>query len=221
MVQHYGKGSNTQRQESPHVHMVHFSPDKKFVLATDLGNDKMYVYAYFPDEAHTVLKLKDSISVQSGCGPRHLTFSKDGKFVYLLHELNGALTVFRNTNGLLKKVEETTILPKDFKGTFSAADIHTSPDGKFLYATNRGEANNITIFKILNNGKLYLQGHISTLGKGPRNFAIDPTGNFLLIANQFTNEVVIFKRNKTTGELIATGKKIALCAPVCLVFTKK
>ena len=122
---------------------------------------------------------------------------------------------------MLKKVEETTILPKDFKGTFSVADIHISPDGKFLYATNRGEANNITIFKILNNGKLYLQGHISTLGKGPRNFAIDPTGNFLLIANQFTNEVVIFKRNKTTGELIATGKKIALCAPVCLVFTKK
>lgn len=221
VVQHYGKGSNTQRQESPHVHMVHFSPDKKFVFATDLGNDKMYVYAYFPDDANNVLKLKDSISVQSGSGPRHLTFSKEGKFVYLLHELNGALSVFRNTNGLLKKVEETTVLSKEFTGTFSAADIHISPDGKFLYATNRGEANNITIFKILNNGKLYLQGHTNTLGKGPRNFAIDPTGNFLLIANQFTNEVVIFKRNKTTGALIATGKKIALCAPVCLVFTKK
>jgi len=120
----------------------------------------------------------------------------------------------------LKKIEETTILAKDFKGTFSAADIHISPDGKFLYATNRGEANNITIFKILNNGKLHLQGQTSTLGKGPRNFAIDPTGNFLLVAHQYTNEVVIFKRNKTTGGLSDTGKKIALCAPVCLVFTK-
>lgn len=220
VLQHFGTGSNTQRQKSPHVHMVHFSPDKKFVLATDLGNDKMYVYSYFPDEASTVLKLKDSISLKLGSGPRHLTFSKDGKFIYLLHELDGALTVFRNTNGSLKKIEETTILAKDFKGTFSAADIHISPDGKFLYSTNRGEANNITIFKILNNGKLYLQGQTSTLGKGPRNFAIDPTGNFLLVAHQYTNEVVIFKRNKTTGGLSDTEKKIALCAPVCLVFTK-
>ena len=103
VLQHFGKGSNTQRQKSPHVHMVYFSPDKKFVLATDLGNDKIYVYSYFPEEVNTVLKLKDSISVQSGSGPRHLTFSNDGKFVYLLQELNGAITVFGYANGMLKK----------------------------------------------------------------------------------------------------------------------
>ena len=95
-----------------------------------------------------------------------------------------------------------------------------SPDGKFLYATNRGEANSITIFKILKTGKLQLSGQTATLGKGPRNFAIDPTGNFLLVAHQYTNEIVIFKINKTTGALTDTGKKIPLCAPVCLVFTK-
>ena len=121
---------------------------------------------------------------------------------------------------LLKKIEETTILENDFKGTFSSADIHISPDGKFLYASNRGEANTITIFKIIKNGKLQMKGQTSTLGKGPRNFAIDPTGNFLLVAHQFTNDVVIFKRNKTTGMLLNTGKKITLCSPVCLVFTK-
>lgn len=220
VVQHYGKGSNAQRQESSHVHMVHFTPDKKFVLATDLGNDTMYVYAYFPNESSTVLVLKDTISLASGSGPRHLTFSKNGKFVYLLQELDGALSVFSYSNGILKKIDETTILSKDFKGTFSAADIHISPDGKFLYATNRGEANNITIFKILKNGKLYLQGQTSTLGKGPRNFAIDPTGNFLLVAHQYTNEVIIFKRNKISGALTDTGKKIDLCSPVCLVFTE-
>ena len=220
VIQHYGKGTNTQRQEGPHVHMVHFSPDKKFVLSNDLGNDKVYSYAYNPNAEHTVLELKDSISVKSGSGPRHLTFSKDGKFVYLLQELDGALTVFSYSNGTLTKIDETIILAKDFKGSFSAADIHISPDGKFLYASNRGEANNITIFEILKNGKLLLKGQTSSLGKGPRNFTIDPTGNFLVVANQYTNDVVIFKRNKKTGLLADTGKKIVLCSPVCLVFTK-
>jgi 6-phosphogluconolactonase len=220
VIQHYGKGINTQRQEGPHVHMVHFSPDKKFVLSNDLGNDKVYSYAYNPNADNNVLELKDSISVKSGSGPRHLTFSKNGKFVYLLQELDGALTVYSYSNGILEKIDQTTILAKDFKGKFSSADIHISPDGKFLYASNRGEANNITIFKIQKNGKLLLKGETSTLGKGPRNFAIDPTGNFLLVAHQYTNDVVIFKRSKKTGLLTDTGKKIVLCSPVCLVFTK-
>ena len=220
IIQHYGNGINKQRQEKPHVHMVHFSPDKKFVLSNDLGNDKIYSYAYDANAKSTVLELKDSTSVKAGSGPRHLTFSKDGKFVYLLQELDGALTVFSYSNGILKKIDETTILAKDFKGTFSSADIHISPDGKFLYTSNRGEANNITFFKILKNGKLVLKGQTSTLGKGPRNFVIDPTGNFLLVAHQYTNDIVIFKRNKTTGAIVDTGKKIMLCSPVCLVFTK-
>ncbi|MFV8270193.1 lactonase family protein [Flavobacterium sp. GT2N3] len=220
VIQHYGNGINTQRQEKPHVHMVHFSPDKKFVLSNDLGNDKIYSYAYDANATSTVLELKDSTSVKAGSGPRHLTFSKDGKFVYLLQELDGALAVFSYSNGTLKKIDETTILAKDFKGTFSAADIHISPDGKFLYTSNRGEANNITFFKILKNGKLVLKGQTSTLGKGPRNFVIDPTGNFLLVAHQYTNDIVIFKRNKTTGAIVDTGKKITLCSPVCLVFGK-
>jgi 6-phosphogluconolactonase len=220
VVQHFGKGINAQRQEGPHVHMVHFSPDKKFVLSNDLGNDKVYSYQYNPNATVEVLKIKDSISVNSGSGPRHLTFSKDGRFVYLLQELDGALTVFSYSNGILKKIDETTILAKDFKGIFSSADIHISPDGKFLYATNRGEANTISIFKILKNGKLVSKGQTSTLGKGPRNFAIDPTGKFLLVAHQYSNNVVVFKRNITTGSLTDTGKRIALCSPVCLVFTK-
>ncbi|MFV5695778.1 lactonase family protein [Flavobacterium sp. LB3P122] len=220
VIQHYGKGINVQRQKSPHVHMVYFSPDRKFILSNDLGNDKVYSYQYNPNAETEILKIKDSISVKSGSGPRHLTFSKDGKFVYLLQELDGALTVFSYSNGLLKKIDETTILAKDFKGTFSSADIHISPDGNFLYATNRGEANSISIFKILKNGKLLSKGQMSTLGKGPRNFAIDPTGKFLLVAHQYSNDVVVFKRNLTTGALTDTGRRIALCSPVCLVFTK-
>lgn len=220
IVPHFGKGINAQRQESPHVHMVYFSPDKKYILANDLGNDKLCVYQYNRDSGNEVLKIKDSVAIKAGSGPRHLTFGKDGKNVYLLQELDGTLTVFNYSNGILKKIQEATIIAKEFKGVISSADIHISPDGKFLYATNRGTANNISIFKILKDGKLELKAQTNSLGIGPRNFAIDPSGNFLLVAHQNSNDIVIFKRNKSTGSLTDTGKKIDLCSPVCLVFTK-
>ena len=220
VVQHTGKGINARRQEAPHVHMVYFSPDKKYVIANDLGTDKVYVYQYNPNSATDVLKIKSIIDVKPGSGPRHLTFSKNGKFVYVLQELDGTITSFSYTNGILKKVSETTVVSPDFKGDIGAADMHVSPDGKFLYATNRGTANDISAFKISKNGKLKFVQRISTLGKGPRNFTIDPTGNFLLIGHQYTNDIMILKRNKKTGSLTDTGKKIELCSPVCLVFTK-
>lgn len=220
VVQHIGKSINANRQEAPHAHMVCFSPDKKYVLANDLGTDKVYSYQYNPNSAMEVLQLKSSIDVKPGSGPRHLIFSKDGKSVYVLQELDGTLTSFGYANGLLKKVNETTVVAPDFKGDIGAADIHISPDGKFLYATNRGTANDISVFKILKQGKLEFVQRTSTLGKGPRNFNIDPTGNFLLVGHQYTNDIVIFKRDKKSGSLTDAGKKIELCSPVCLVFTK-
>jgi 6-phosphogluconolactonase len=220
LVPHTGKSINAKRQEGPHAHMVYFSPDKKYVLANDLGTDKVYMYQYNPNAATEVLTLKNSIDVKPGSGPRHLIFSKDGKYVYVLQELDGTVTSFSYADGILAKVSETTVVASDFKGDIGAADIHISPDGKFLYATNRGTANDISAFKILKNGKLEFVQRTSTLGKGPRNFNIDPTGNFLLVGHQYTNEIVIFKRDKKSGMLTDTGKKIELCSPVCLVFTK-
>jgi 6-phosphogluconolactonase len=220
IVQHTGKSINAKRQEAPHAHMVYFSPDKKYVLANDLGTDKVYSYQYNPNGGAEILKLKNSIELKQGSGPRHLIFSKDGKYVYVLQELDGTITSFSYANGLLEKVSETIVVASDFKGDIGAADIHISPDGKFLYATNRGTANDISAFKILKKGKLEFVQRTSTLGKGPRNFNIDPTGNFLLVGHQYTNEIVIFKRDKTTGMLTDTGKKIALCSPVCLIFSK-
>ena len=217
VVQHKGKGIHP-RQESPHVHMVYFSPDKKYVLSTDLGTDTVSLYEYHPNSATSVLKLKSTTSLQAGSGPRHLTFSKDGKKVYVLQELNGALSVFGFANGKLNTIQETTILAKDFKGNFTGADIHISPDGKFLYASNRGEANTISIFKILKNGQLQPQSVVPSLGKGPRNFAIDPTGRFLLVAHQYSNDVVVFKRDVVSGVISDSGKRLELCSPVCLVF---
>ena len=217
LMQHKGKGIHP-RQESAHVHMVYFSPDKKYVLSTDLGTDSVDIYKYHPDAANDVLQWESSIPVQSGSGPRHLTFSKDGKKVYVLQELNGAISVFDFANDKLNIIQETTILAKDFKGNFTGADIHISPDGKFLYASNRGEANTISVFKILKNGQLHPLSVVSSLGKGPRNFVIDPTGKFLLVAHQYSNDIVVFKRDLSSGAISDTGKRIELCSPVCLVF---
>ncbi|WP_348798608.1 lactonase family protein [Flavobacterium adhaerens] len=220
VIQHHGKGINPDRQEKAHVHMVYFSPNKKYVLSSDLGTDMIKIYNYNPSATTDVLTLKDSVSVTPGSGPRHLKFDKKGKFVYVLQELNGAITSFSYDDGKLTKVFETTILDKDFKGTFSAADIQISPNGKFLYASNRGEANNITVFKIKKKGKLQLKGQTGTQGKGPRSFVIDPTGKFLLVGHQYTNNIVIFKINKRKGTLTDTNKSFDLCSPVCLIFGK-
>lgn len=220
VIQHHGKSINTKRQQSAHVHMVQFTPDKKYVLANDLGVDKVYIYKYNPNAKANILAIKDSITVKLGSGPRHLTFSNDGKYMYLMLELDGTVSAYKYENESFKLIQETSVVGKDFIGDTSAADIHISPDGNFLYATNRGTANDITCFEISNDGKLKWIEIVSTLGKGPRNFAIDPTGNFLLVAHQYTNTVVVFKINKVTGKLTDTGKKLELCSPVCLVFEK-
>ncbi len=218
-VQHTGKGFNPNRQNSPHVHMALFTPDHRFVLINDLGKDKVYIYKYNADAEKNVLTPHDSVAITPGAGPRHLTFSMDGKFAYLLHEMDGGVTVFSYKDGSLKKIQDTKITADGFNGENGAADIHLSPDGKFLYATNRGSENNITIFSVAKNGLLSKTGQVSTMGKGPRNFVIDPSGKFLLVAHHYTNDIVIFERNAASGALKDTGKRIAVGAPVCLVFT--
>ncbi|AWG23369.1 6-phosphogluconolactonase [Flavobacterium faecale] len=219
LEQHEGKGPNKKRQEKAHLHMVQFSPDQKYLLGTDLGSDKVYSYKLTAD-AEKPLELKVTNDIKAGSGPRHFTFSKNGKKMYLLQELDGTLSVFKYKNGKMKLCQEQTVLADGFKGKFTAADIHISPDEKFIYATNRGDSNDISCFKMLKNGKLEFVERVSTLGDGPRNFAIDPSGNFLLVGHQYTNNVIIFKRDKETGKLTPTGKKMELCSPVCLVFTK-
>ena len=217
-IKHYGNSSNQQRQEKPHVHQLHFSPDNKYVLATDLGTDFIHIYKYDQNRDDKPLELYKVKKVKVGSGPRHLTFSNNGKFVYLVQELTGLVSAFSYQDGELELLQETSLLEKKFVGETSAADIHISPDGIFLYATNRGTANTISCFKIKEDGTLKLVQTISTLGKGPRNFAIDPSGNFVLVAHQYSNEVVVFRRNKTKGTLTDTNQRIKVCSPVCLVF---
>lgn len=219
VVQHTGSSANKERQEKAHVHMVHFSPDKKYVFSNDLGTDKIYIYNYNPDGGAATLTLKETIDVKPGSGPRHLVFNPNGIFFYVLNELNATLNAYAYTGQKVELIQEGTLVTKDCTDANGAADIHLSKDGKYLYATNRGEANTITVFKVHANGKLQFVQQIGTQGEGPRNFAIDPTDNYVLVANQNSNSINFFKRDKTTGMLTETTKRIDVCAPVCLVFT--
>jgi 6-phosphogluconolactonase len=221
IIKHTGKSIDPKgRQNSAHVHMVKFSRDKKFIISTDLGEDNIYSYNYNPTSAKENLTFKSRIETKKGSGPRHFEFSKNGKYIYLLHEFDGIVTTYKYNSGILKEIDNVPTIEPDFNGKIDGADIHLSDDGKFLYSTNRGDANTISVFSIQKNGKPKFIERVSTLGKGPRNFTIDPTGKYLLVAHQYTHDVVIFNRDKNTGKLTDSNKRINVGAPVCLVFDK-
>jgi 6-phosphogluconolactonase len=217
-IEHTGSGANKERQEKPHVHCVVFSPDHQFLYVSDLGIDQVAIYTYQQGDVQPLVPATPGFApLAPGSGPRHLVFHPNGKWVYLIHELDGKITAFNYKKGALIGFQEISTLPEQFKGQISGADIHTSPDGKFLYASNRGSLNNIVIYSIdQKNGHLIKKGQQSSGGKTPRNFMIDPSGNFLLAANQQTDNVVVFKRDKITGLLKLTKQQIKVPAPVCL-----
>jgi 6-phosphogluconolactonase len=220
IIQHEGSSIDKGRQQGPHVHCTVLSPDNQYLLTSDLGTDKVSIYQFDASSVSQPLSPAEPafVSVKAGSGPRHLTFHPNSKYVYLIHEMGAMITVFDFKKGQLIERQTITMLSPDFKGKVGAADIHISPDGKFLYGSNRGNANELVIFAINKNGKLNYIGRQSVQGKGPRNFAIDPSGTFLLVANQDSNEIIMFIRDKKTGLLTPTGGKIQINKPVCLKF---
>ena len=216
---HKGRSINEQRQTAPHVHATVLSPDNKYLFVPDLGIDRLVIYSFDPAGK---LSRDSSMRLEDGAGPRHFDFHPNGKWAYLLNELSGTVTAYDYRKGQLQPVQNISTLPADFTGKFTSADIHVSPDGKFLYASNRDASNTIAIFKVdAQSGKLSLAGHQSTLGKTPRNFSLDPTGNFLLVANQNSDEIVIFRVNKETGGLADTGQRVSVGKPVCIKWAAK
>ncbi|MDZ7660155.1 lactonase family protein [Fodinibius sp.] len=216
-IQHEGSSVNKDRQQSPHVHCTYLSPDNKYLLVNDLGTDKVYGYAF--DNQSLNLQKNPSFTYQAvaGAGPRHLTFHPSGTFAYLINELNGTIVTFKYQADSLQKSQTISTLPENYDGAISGADIHVSPDGRFLYASNREDLNNIVTYAIdPKDGTLEKVGSYSSGGVHPRNFAIDPTGNYLLAANRNTDNIVIFERNKENGALSATGNEIEVSQPVCL-----
>lgn len=214
-VKHSGRGVHS-RQESPHVHATVLSPDNRFLFVPDLGIDKLMIYSF--DAQRGTLQPKDTIlKLAAGSGPRHFIFHPNDRWAYLVQELTGTVTAFRYNAGKLTQMQTVSVLPKGFTKSFTSADIHISPDGQFLYTSTRDSANLLTIFRINNsNGKLTVKGFQPVLGKTPRNFNFDPSGNFLLVANQNSDEIVVFKVNKQSGGLTDTGKRISVGNPVCI-----
>ncbi|MBS1609013.1 MAG: lactonase family protein [Bacteroidetes bacterium] len=222
VVQHEGSGVNSERQEGPHVHCTVLSKDNNYVFITDLGIDKIMIYSFDSKKGKLSPAPTPYIETEPGTGPRHFEFHPNNKFAYLLEELSGGISVYAyKGKGQLDLLQNISALPPDYIGPVGSADIHVSTDGKFLYASNRGESNTIAIFSInQQNGELTLVGHQSTMGKTPRNFNFDPSGNFLLAANQNSDNIVIFKRDKATGLLTDTGKRIEVEKPVCIKWIK-
>jgi 6-phosphogluconolactonase len=221
-IQHNGKGPNADRQEKAHVHCTLFTPDEQYLLVPDLGMDKVMMYAFHPDADKPLTPATQPFAQSNpGHGPRHITFSPDGRFAYLVEEMSGTVVVYRYTNGKLTRVQEIAAHPGNYKGAIGSADIHVSPDGRYLYASNRGDENNLAVFSINTaTGKLTAKSYQPVLGKTPRNFTLDPTGNYLLVANQESGNVVIMKRNKKTGGLTPTGDELKIPKPVCLKMIK-
>ena len=214
---------NSGKIVTPHVHETVFSPDEKFLLTPDLGLDEVVTYRFDGSiKQSLILSSAAFTKSEKGSGPRHLVFSPDKKFVYLLHEMGGTVTAYSYNAGKLSQTQDIAAFPDGFVGKKDGAEICISPDGKFLYASTRGDLNSIATFLIDSlSGKLTVKAFQSSFGKGPRNFIIDPTGNYLLVANQDSKNIVIFKRDKETGLLIKTDKEIEVPRPVCLQMIAK
>ncbi len=219
IIQHNGSGPNKERQQGPHVHATFLTSDNKYLFVPDLGIDKMMIYSFDAAKGNLQPAKNNSVKVAPGSGPRHIDIHPNGKYVYMILELTGEVVVYKNfSNADLQEIQTISAQPPYIKtSNISGADIHVSPDGKFLYSSNRGNANTIAIFSINEkDGTLTPIGQQPVLGIKPRNFNFSPDGSFLLVANQDSDNVVIFKRNKKTGLLTDTGKQISVPNPVCL-----
>jgi len=222
VIQHTGSSVNPQRQTKPYAHFVVPSPDNRFALACDLGVDRILTYQLDATTATLGHNNLAFATVAPGSGPRHLAFSADGKFVYVINEMALTITGFayNAANAVLTEVQTVSTLPAGYSASDkdSGAEIAVHPGGKFVYGSNRGH-DSIAVFAVNpRTGKLTPVQHEATQGKTPRHFAIDPTGRWLLVENQNSDSVVVFAIEATTGKLKPTGQTLTLGSPVCAVF---
>lgn len=214
-----GSGPISDRQDKAHIHAAVFSPDTQFIYFPDLGSDKIYVFKFFSGDTIPFKPLDDyHISTIPGSGPRHFTFHPNQRFAYCIEELSGMVSAFKYNEGKLDSIQRIFSYSKK-QEIYNSADIHISPDGLFLYTSNRwDDENTISIYSIDSaTGNLILVGHQYTYGDHPRNFTLDPTGQYLVVANQVSNNIVVFKRDLQTGLLSKTGREIKVPNPSCLI----
>lgn len=222
LIQFSGSGPDSSRQQQPHLHSVAYSPDGLLLFAADLGSDKLYRFKVqeTPFQGQPVIQESSMTEIETppGTGPRHFAFHPDGgRYLYLLGELSGEVVVYDHHNG---ELTEKQAIKADTVGARGSADIHVSPDGRFLYASNRLEADGIAIFAIdPDEGTLTRVGYQPT-GSHPRNFAITPNGKYLLVASRDENRIQVFSVDEVSGLLNDTKQDILLSKPVCLKFAQ-
>ncbi|EOO25575.1 6-phosphogluconolactonase [Bacillus cereus VD133] len=216
IITHDGSGPNKERQEKPHAHYAGFTPDEKYVVAVDLGIDKLITY----EVNNSTLIEVSSLSVNPGSGPRHLTFHPNGKYAYIMTELSSEIIVltYNTEEGNFTELQYISTIPEDFDENNQGSAVHISSDGRFVYAANRGH-NSIAVFSVnQDSGKLVFIEHTSTEGSWPRDFILDPTEQFLIASNEKSNSLVLFLRNESTGKLALLQSNVFVPDPVCVKF---
>lgn len=219
IVKHTGSSVNAGRQSAPHVHSIIPSADGNFIYVSDLGIDKIMIYKVDGNTGAITEASTPSSSNTPGSGPRHFAIHPNGKFGFSAEELTSTISSYKmdQSTGAMLPLESVSMLPADYKReSSSAADIHLSPDGKFLYASNRGHESLVIYSVNASTGKLKLVGFEDTRGKHPRNFCVDNRGEYVFVANRDTDNITVFKRDRKTGKLQFKGEGAKTPAVVCI-----
>ncbi len=222
IIQHSGSSIHKKRQQASHVHATVLNKNNTVLYVPDLGMDSVKLYNFNASTGLLSMHKQQAVASIAGSGPRHFCFDNKARYAYLMEELTGTIQVYKlhKKTGSLKAIQRINPYAKDMTDSIGSADIHISPNGKFLYCSNRAAVNTISIFEVRKHGRLrYIQSQ-STEGLTPRNFSIDPTGKFLLVANQNSNNIVVFNIHATTGLLENAHKNIIVPSPVCITWVK-
>ena len=216
--QHSGSSVNPERQKGPNAHSIVISPDNRFALSTDLGIDKIFIYRLEAATSRITPNITQPfVKVQPGSGPRHLTFHPNGRRVYVINELKNTVTMldYAADAGVLTERQTLSTLPAGYTGETYCADLKITPDGRFLYGTNRGH-DSIASYRIADDGRLSLLTIEPSRGGGPQNLLITPDGQWLLCANMPGNSLVVFRIDAASGKLTAVGSPTSMPAPSCI-----
>jgi 6-phosphogluconolactonase len=214
---HEGTGPHRERQEKPHAHGIYLDAAGRHAVAADLGADRIFVYGF--DSAKGQLQPAGAAVVEPGSGPRHLAFDASGRRLYAINELTSTITLFSYDpeKAALQPLQSVPTLPEGFAGANTTAEVVLSPDGRFLYGSNRGH-DSIAVFVIDKaSGKLTPAGHVAAGGAQPRHFAIEPSGRFMLVAHQDSDSIAVFRLDPATGRPVPTGTRLKVSKPVCLL----
>jgi 6-phosphogluconolactonase len=220
VVQHAGNSVHPERQRGPHAHWIGVDPANRFVFVTDLGMDAILTYGFDQEEGKLDVEGRSEAKTPPGSGPRHVAIRPDGRFVYLVNELDSTIVSYHYSAaaGQLRQIQILPTLPDGYAGASAIGAVRVTPDGRFVYASNRGH-DSIAIFASdPATGLLEYRGSEPTQGRTPRDVNIDPTGAFLFAANQDSDTIVQFHIDQGTGKLSATGKVTAVDTPVCIEF---